>query len=99
MTITGHAAMEMSNNHTERRTGTLSVMADGGNITVEAHWRVSTRWEQCDSTNVATGISERHSTFTGVLFSVSCLPHSSETNSLRTSQILIPHITETTQDI
>lgn len=38
---------------------------------------------KCDSTNVATGISEHHSTFTGVLFSVSCC----QTNTLQTSII------------
>lgn len=52
-----------------------TLWADGVNITVEAHWCFfvfHTKVEQCDSTNVATGIFEQHSTFTGVLFSVSC---------------------------
>lgn len=52
---------------------TLNGMTDGVNITVEAHWCLLPKWEeQCDSTDVATGIAGRHSTFTGVLFSVSC---------------------------
>ena len=46
---------------------------DGVNITVEAHWCLPKGGEQCDSTDVATGISEHHSASTGVLFSVSVL--------------------------
>lgn len=61
----------------ERRT--LNGMADGVNMTVEAHWcLLPKREEQCDSTDVATGIAGRHSTFTGVLFSVSCVQIASE---------------------
>lgn len=63
--------MRMGKNYKKaREQQTLNRMADGVNITVEAHWRKG--GEQCDSTNVATGISEHHSTFTGVLFTVSC---------------------------
>lgn len=62
--------MTMRKNYKKAREQTLNRMVDGANITVEAHWPKGR--EQCDSTNVATGISEHHSTFTGVLFSVSC---------------------------
>lgn len=60
----------------EKKKGTRAIqklyrMADGVNITVEAHWRLRRGGEQCDSTNVATGISEHHSASTGVLSSVS----------------------------
>ncbi len=66
-----------------REQQTVNRMADGVNITVEAHWRRPVGGEQCDSTNVATGISEHHSTFTGVLFGVSCIKNGLKTNTLQ----------------
>lgn len=55
----------------------------GVNIAVEAHWRLPEGGEQCDSTNVATGISEHRSAFIEVLFSVSCFEANTQLSYLQ----------------
>ena len=70
---TGHTTMGMGEDYRKARELQTGTEWWWVNITVEAHWCLLTGGEQCDSTNVAAGISEQHPAFTAFsLVSAAC---------------------------